>query len=58
MRIRPPELETSICDAKVCPSAGSQQAAAPSHGRGGQSRGRSPQFQQPRIGETQFRPFQ
>ncbi|KZV54062.1 hypothetical protein F511_23440, partial [Dorcoceras hygrometricum] len=31
--------------ARVCPSAGSQQAVAPPQGRGGQSRGRSPQFQ-------------
>ncbi|KZV19997.1 hypothetical protein F511_28828 [Dorcoceras hygrometricum] len=44
--------------ARVCPSAGSQQAAAPPQDRGGQSRGRSPQFQQPRLGETPFRPFQ
>ncbi|KZV58411.1 hypothetical protein F511_21168 [Dorcoceras hygrometricum] len=44
--------------ARVCPSAGSQQAAAPPQGRGGSSRGRSPQFPQPRVGETQFRPFQ
>ncbi|KZV14319.1 hypothetical protein F511_19462 [Dorcoceras hygrometricum] len=33
--------------ARVCPSAGSQQTAAQSQGRGGQSRGRSQQFQQP-----------
>ncbi|KZV17140.1 TMV resistance protein N-like [Dorcoceras hygrometricum] len=38
--------------------AGSPQAAAPPHGRGGSSRGLSPQFLQPRVGETQFRPFQ
>ncbi|KZV46115.1 hypothetical protein F511_12642 [Dorcoceras hygrometricum] len=44
--------------ARVCPSAGSQQAVASPQGCGGQSRDRSPQFQQPRIGETQFRPFQ
>ncbi|KZV52369.1 hypothetical protein F511_33219 [Dorcoceras hygrometricum] len=44
--------------ARVCPSAGSQQTAAQPQGRGGQSRGHSPQFQQPRFGETQFRPFQ
>ncbi|KZV40071.1 hypothetical protein F511_27457 [Dorcoceras hygrometricum] len=44
--------------ARVCPSAGSQQAAAPPQGRGGSSRGRSPQFPQPRVGEMQFRPFQ
>ncbi|KZV19844.1 hypothetical protein F511_22856 [Dorcoceras hygrometricum] len=44
--------------ARVRPSAGSQQTVAQPQGRGGQSRGRSPQFQQPRLGETQFRPFQ
>ncbi|KZV28234.1 Retrotransposon-like protein [Dorcoceras hygrometricum] len=44
--------------ASVCPSAGSRQAVAPPQGRGGQSRGRSPQFPQPRVGEMQFRPFQ
>ncbi|KZV22895.1 hypothetical protein F511_28518 [Dorcoceras hygrometricum] len=45
--------------ARVCPSAGSQQTAAQPQGRGGQSRGRSQQqFQQPRFGETPFRPFQ
>ncbi|KZV46637.1 hypothetical protein F511_38752 [Dorcoceras hygrometricum] len=44
--------------ARVCPSAGSQQTAAQPQGRGGQSRGRSPQLQQPRLGETQYRPFQ
>ncbi|KZV31166.1 hypothetical protein F511_16490 [Dorcoceras hygrometricum] len=53
----------SICgqywhSARVCPSAGSQQAVAPPQGRGGSSRGRSPQFPQPRVGEMQFRPFQ
>ncbi|KZV52459.1 hypothetical protein F511_20653 [Dorcoceras hygrometricum] len=37
---------------RVCPSAGSQQDAAPPQGRGGSSRGRSPQFLQPRVGET------
>ncbi|KZV24118.1 hypothetical protein F511_41442 [Dorcoceras hygrometricum] len=37
---------------------GSQQTTAQSQGRGGQSRSRSQQFQQPRVGETQFRPFQ
>ncbi|KZV39250.1 hypothetical protein F511_28904 [Dorcoceras hygrometricum] len=35
----------------------SPQAAAPPQGRGGSSWGRSPQFLQPRVGETQFRPF-
>ncbi|KZV50428.1 actin-depolymerizing factor [Dorcoceras hygrometricum] len=30
--------------ARVCPSAGSQQTAAQPQGRGGQSRGRYPQF--------------
>ncbi|KZV49725.1 hypothetical protein F511_23343 [Dorcoceras hygrometricum] len=44
--------------ARVCPSAGSQQTAAQPQGRGGQSRGRSQQFQQPHFGETPFRPFQ
>ncbi|KZV14539.1 hypothetical protein F511_42678 [Dorcoceras hygrometricum] len=44
--------------ARVCPSSGSQQTAAQPQGRGGPSRGRSQQFQQPRLGETQFRPFQ
>ncbi|KZV23029.1 hypothetical protein F511_14580 [Dorcoceras hygrometricum] len=44
--------------ARVCPSAGAQQTAAQPQGRGGQSRGRSQQFQQPRFGETPFRPFQ
>ncbi|KZV48622.1 hypothetical protein F511_09933 [Dorcoceras hygrometricum] len=89
MRIRPPEFETSICDAKdhvsLMPprrrsrgmgkfqeSEGQNEDRHSSHsrtrssldeedeveGRGGQSRGRSPQFQQPSIGETQFRPFQ
>ncbi|KZV24192.1 hypothetical protein F511_39786 [Dorcoceras hygrometricum] len=43
---------------RLCPSAGSQQAAAPPQGRGGSSRGCSPQFPQSRVGETQFRPFQ
>ncbi|KZV46962.1 hypothetical protein F511_23564 [Dorcoceras hygrometricum] len=43
--------------ARVCPSAGSQQTVAQPQGRGGQSRGRSQQFQQPRFGETPFRPF-
>ncbi|KZV17959.1 hypothetical protein F511_40854 [Dorcoceras hygrometricum] len=36
--------------ARLCPSAGLQQVAASCQGRGGQSRGHSPQFQQPRIG--------
>ncbi|KZV30758.1 hypothetical protein F511_03736 [Dorcoceras hygrometricum] len=44
--------------ARVCPSAGSQQTMAQPQGRGGQSRCRSQQFQQPRLGETQFRSFQ
>ncbi|KZV36944.1 hypothetical protein F511_25769 [Dorcoceras hygrometricum] len=44
--------------ARVCPSSGSQQTEAQPQGRGGQSRGRSHQFPQPRLGETQFRPFQ
>ncbi|KZV38980.1 hypothetical protein F511_36988 [Dorcoceras hygrometricum] len=44
--------------ARVCSSAGSQQTTAQPQGRGGQSRGRSAQFTQPRLGETQFRPFQ
>ncbi|KZV46754.1 hypothetical protein F511_30192 [Dorcoceras hygrometricum] len=44
--------------ARVCPTAGAQQTAAQPQGRGGQSRGRSQQFQQPRFGETQIRPFQ
>ncbi|KZV40093.1 hypothetical protein F511_13826 [Dorcoceras hygrometricum] len=37
--------------ARVCSSAGSQQAAAQPQGHGGQSRGRSQQFQQPRMGK-------
>ncbi|KZV29847.1 hypothetical protein F511_33368 [Dorcoceras hygrometricum] len=36
--------------ASVCPSAGSQQTVAQPQGRGGPSRGRSQQFQQPRLG--------
>ncbi|KZV45027.1 hypothetical protein F511_20100 [Dorcoceras hygrometricum] len=35
-----------------------EQTAAQPQGRGVQSRGRSQQFQQPRFGETPFRPFQ
>ncbi|KZV56870.1 hypothetical protein F511_26112 [Dorcoceras hygrometricum] len=44
--------------ARVCPTAGAQQTTAQPQGRGGQPRGRSQQFQQPRFGEAPFRPFQ
>ncbi|KZV19814.1 hypothetical protein F511_34405 [Dorcoceras hygrometricum] len=39
--------------ARVCPTAGAQQTAAQPQGRGGQSRGRSQQFQQPRFAGAQ-----
>ncbi|KZV16171.1 hypothetical protein F511_29534 [Dorcoceras hygrometricum] len=43
--------------ARVCPSAGAQQTAAQPQGCGGQSRGRSQQFQQPRFDLTSTTPF-